>query len=215
MKILIIGGNEITKVLINLLGKKHEITVIEKDKEVAVQMGNSLDALVINGDGSDFGTLKDAGLDECDVVIVNTGKDESNLMIGQLAKSEKDKKVITLVHTPKNTEIFARLGLNSFVSPTTAAAIELKKMLSSYGSEKIIAQFDNGSVQLIEHRIEKGSLLIGQPAQISGAKICAVQRSGEVFLPEEDFILEENDVLDIAVNTENVAEIVKLLKSPL
>ena len=87
MKILIIGGGEVGTRLADLfVEEKHEVAVIEKNEDVATELSNSIEALVINGDGTDRKTLVDAGIEDVDYLVTTTDDDKVNLLSCQIAK---------------------------------------------------------------------------------------------------------------------------------
>ena len=161
MKVIIVGGSETGVTLANLLGDD-DVILIEKEAAVAKSLANKLDALVINGDGTDISILKEAGVGKADAVIAATSDDSINVMICQIAKTENVPKIIPLVRNPKNEELFTKLGIASIVSVAGTNASSLKRMLRSFGDARIIAQLGEGDVQIIEQVISKKSKLIGK-----------------------------------------------------
>src|SRR5207245_7607779 len=58
-------------------------------------------------DACEVNSLRDAGLDSCDVVVAATGDDEDNLVVSLLAKQEfAVPRVIARVNHPKNEWLF-------------------------------------------------------------------------------------------------------------
>lgn len=210
MKIMIIGGGETGLTIANLLGEEYEITIVEKEKEIAKDISNKTHALVINGDGSDITILKDANLSEMEA-IVTTADDKTNLMICQIAKSENIPKIISLVREPKNEELFTKLGINNLVSVVGTNAIAIKRMLYQIGDTRIIAQMGQGEVQIVELTISKESRLVGKEAQIRNAAVAAVYRNGELIIPKSSTILEEGDLLVVVVKTKDLKDITDLI----
>jgi len=211
MKIIIIGGGENGLTLANLLGEKYEATIIESDEKRAKDIASKTSALVVQGEGTDLSLLKEAGVEEADAIIVATRDDKTNLMVCEIAKSEKIKKIISLVNVPKNEELFTKLGVNKIVSVIGTNVTAIKRMLYAYGDERIIAQLGQGEVQLIEETIAKGSRLIDRPAKIKNAVIATIYRSGEIIIPKEDTILKEGDVVLLAVKTMDLPGVSKII----
>src|SRR3989344_4740151 len=194
MKVIIVGGSANGLTLANLIGDEHEITIVEKEKELADKIANETHALVINGDATDISLLKEAGLNQADA-LVSTASDKDNLMICQIAKSENVPKIIPIVRDPKNEELFTKLGLSHIVSSVGTNVTAIKNLLHQIGDVRILAQLGGGEVQIIEPTIAEGSSLIGQPAKLKYAIIAVVYRSGELMIPQEKTMLEQGDVL--------------------
>lgn len=211
MKILVIGGGNTGLALANILSENHDVTLIEKSKEKARKVANKTTALVIKGDASDISILKEAGIKETDSLIVTTEDDKTNLMICTIAKSEEVEKIIALVNKPINEELFTKLGITRLVSVVSTNVTGITGMLYQYGDERIIAQFGEGDMQIVELMIAKDSKLIGQKARIENATIAAIYRSGDLLIPKENTNLEEGDVLLVAVKTKDLKNIANLI----
>lgn len=207
---MIIGGGTTGLTLANLLGKDHEITIIEKEEEVAKDIADKTHALIINGDGSDISVLKDANFTEMDVIIA-TADDKTNLMICEIAKSEKIAKVIPLVHEPKNEELFTKLGIVRLVSVVGTNITGIKRMLYQVGEARIIAQIGQGEIQILELTIAEESRLVGKKARIHGASISAIYRGGELIIPKKSTILEKGDLLVFVAKTKDLPAITDLI----
>ncbi|HEX3078703.1 MAG TPA: NAD-binding protein, partial [Lachnospiraceae bacterium] len=87
MKIIVIGGGKIGFNLLKILKERdHQVTLIEKDKGTCMKIAEDMDTDIIWGDGTDLEVLKDAGIEEAEIVAAVTGSDEENLVICQIAK---------------------------------------------------------------------------------------------------------------------------------
>jgi trk system potassium uptake protein TrkA len=211
MKVIIVGGGETAVTLTNLLDKD-DVTIIEKDDVIAKALANRVDALVINGDGTDISIMKEAGLAKAGAVIAATSDDSINVMVCQIAKSENIPKIIPLVRNPKNEELFTKLGITSIVSVAGESASTIKKMLRSFGDARIIAQLGGGKVEIMEQVISKKSRLVGRKASISKAVIAAIYREGELAIPNSKSTLKEGDVLLVAAKTKDMKHVLERIK---
>lgn len=213
MKIIIVGGGETGQTLANVLAGDHDVTVIEKEEPVAKALANKTSALVVRGDGVDVSVLKEAGIESADAVIAVTADDKTNMMVCQIAKNENIRKIISLVNTPKDEELFTKLGITSLVSSVGTNVLAVKKALYEYGDERIIAQLGGGDVQIIEQTVAKGSTLIGKKASIKNAVIATIYRAGELIIPNQKTVLKEGDVLIVVVKTRHLASVSDLIKA--
>jgi trk system potassium uptake protein len=212
MKLIVVGGGETGLTLTKLFEKEADVTIVEIQEVRAKELANKTNALVINGDGTDISILKEAGVDKTDALVVCTGDDTVNLMISQIGKSEKVRKVIPLVRKPKNEELFAKLGVSSFVSSAGSNASEIKKILRTYGDARIVAQFGEGDVQIVQQVISKKSKIIKSKAEIKKAVIATIYRSGKIIIPTSKTRLKEGDVLLVAVKTKDLHTVLEIIK---
>jgi trk system potassium uptake protein len=212
MKLIIVGGGETGLTLAKLFEKEAEVTIVEKDEIVAKELANKTNALVIYGDGTNISILKEAGIKKADALVVTTSDDTVNLMISQIGKSEKVNKVVPLVLKPQNEELFTKLGVSTYVSVAGSNASEIKRILRTFGDARIIAQFGEGDVQIIQQAIAKKSKLIRQKVDIKNAVIATVYRSGKIIIPTKETILKEGDVLLVAVKTKDLHGVLEIIK---
>jgi len=116
-------------------------------------------------------------------------------MISQIAKSENVARIVPLVRSPKNEELFTKLGIHSIVSVTGTNVKGIKNILYTGGDERIIAQLGQGDVQIIQQPISEKSPLIGRQASIPNAVIATIYRNGELIIPTPETIMEQGDVI--------------------
>lgn len=213
MKILIIGGGEIGLTTANVLStKEHDLTLIESEEERAKQVANSIDALVIHGDGTDLATLKDAGVNDSDALVAATNDDKTNLMVCEIAKSMDIKKIIARVNKSENEELFTKLGITGIVPTVGLAVTKIKNLIMmDKTTERVIYEFGKGEVQVMAITIPKESKLVGKPAAISNTIIGAIYRDGDIMLPKENTKIKEEDVLILTAKTKNLKSITKLI----
>lgn len=151
MKSIIIGGGKIGYYLLKTLKERgYHVVLIERDKNICQRIAEDIDADIICGDGTDLDVLKDAGIEDAEIIAAVTGTDEENLVICQIAKiSFNINKTITRINNPKNISMFKALGVDKTVCSTEVIAnlIEYEFDRDNY---KIIQTLERGSMILVE-----------------------------------------------------------------
>ena len=125
--------------------------LIESDPNVAAKLP-AVDGIEVHvGDACEVSTLKEAGLDRCDVVVAATGDDEDNLVISLLSKQEfAVPRVIARVNHPKNQWMFNETwGVDIAVS-TPHLITSLVDEAVSVGRLVRLFQLEGGQVGLVE-----------------------------------------------------------------
>ncbi len=212
MRVTIVGGGQIGESLVNILSSKdYQVDIVEKDEARAKELASATEATVIKGDGTEINILKDAGLEYADAIIAATADDKTNLMVGEIAKSSKVKKIIARVNEPKNEELFTKLGIGSIIPMVSLAVTSMKRLLMRLGEERILAEIGGGEVQVVEVTVSEKSKLVGKEAAIKGAVIGTVYRGGELIIPDKSTTLKEGDVLIITVKTKDLPKLRKLI----
>ncbi|MBW2967291.1 NAD-binding protein [Candidatus Woesearchaeota archaeon] len=208
MDILIVGGGEVGLTAANMLStKEHDLVLIESDEARAKEVANSIDAMVIHGDGTDISVLKDAGGSKVDALVAVTEDDKTNLMVCEIAKSLGIKKILARVNKPENEELFTKLGITGVVPVVGLAVTSIKNLLMEKRSERVIHELGGGSVQVLAITIPAESKLIGKPAEIKNAVIGALYRNGEIILPTKATKMQEGDVMILTAKTKNLKSV--------
>ena len=112
MYVLIVGAGKVGWNLAReLIGKGHELTVIESDPVRYATVEDELEHAVQYGDGSELWVLDRGGIERADMVIAVTGDDEDNILICQVAREKYGvERVIARCNNPRNLQHFELLG---------------------------------------------------------------------------------------------------------
>jgi trk system potassium uptake protein TrkA len=96
-------------------------------------------------------------------------------------------------------ELKRDLGINMTINPEYATAIEMSRLLR-FPSATNIETFCRGRVELMGFRLQPGDFMVGKPlrdlpGQVKKLSIlfCAVDRNGEVFIPNGAFVPQADD----------------------
>jgi len=205
MKTIIVGGGKVGYNLLKTLKERnYEVTLIERDKETCMKIAEDYNADVICGDGTNLEVLKDAGIEDAEIIAAVTGADEENLVICQIAKLSFDtKKTIARVNNPKNTIMFKKLGIDNTVCSTEVIA-----NLIEYSFEKddyrIISTMERGSMVITELSIRENNLWCDKMVKdLTLPKECvlvSVLRTENVIYPRGDTQILLNDKVVIISN---------------
>lgn len=118
MYIVIVGGGRIGRhIARDMVTRGHQVTIIEQQAQRCQSLLVEHDVLLIEGDAGDIHYLEQAHVDRADVFVATTHTDHDNLVACQLARAEFGvSRAISRVNSPKNVEIFERLGIEAVSS---------------------------------------------------------------------------------------------------
>lgn len=157
MKAIVAGGGKVGYYLLKTLMEKGcEVNLIEEDENICNKIAEELDIDIICGDASDIEVLKDAHIEDAEVVAAVTGKDEENLVICQMAKINFGiNKTIARINNPKNRSIFKALGVDKTVCSTEVISNLIE---GEFTSEKVttVQALLRGKMLLVELTVENG-----------------------------------------------------------
>jgi trk system potassium uptake protein len=107
-----------------------EVTAIDEQEDALQRLGERWSGGFVVGHGMDIGVLTEAGIEDADAVVVATDGDNTNLVIGQVAKKRFGiETTIVRVLDPARAELYKKLGLWT-VSPTSTAIETLIEAVS-------------------------------------------------------------------------------------
>jgi trk system potassium uptake protein len=201
LRIVIIGGGRVGSMLASLLrAEKHQVTIVESDRERATKLAEMLpDVLVVNGDGSNIHILRDAGTDLADIFVTVTGNDSLNYVSSQVAKKTLHvPKVIARVNDPANENNFVRAGIDKLVTTTKATAGEI---LSEISGGRTVLPLAGVRFEILYAVLRDKSPMAGKKVYKCGlprkAWVISINRLGEPMVPDEGTILKSGDLIAV------------------
>ncbi len=209
MKAIVVGGGKLGYFLVkNLLENNTEVILIERDLDRANQISAELDIDVLCGDGSDLSILKEADIENSELIAAVTGSDEENLVVCQIAKVSYSKsKTIARINNPKNIKMFKLLGVDRTVCSTEVIANLIRNEMNSE-TIKVIQTFEMGSMVLAEMMIYPKHPWLNKA--IKDIKIphdlvlVSILRENEVIYPKGDTLIQKGDVVMVVSNLETI-----------
>jgi trk system potassium uptake protein len=122
MKALVIGCGRVgSAVALELDRRGWEVTTVDEKEDALQRLGENWSGGFVVGHGMDIDVLNEAGIESADAVVVATDGDNTNLVIGQLAKKRFgiDTTIVRILD-PHRAALYRKLGLWT-VSPTSTA----------------------------------------------------------------------------------------------
>src|ERR1044072_7285128 len=153
--IIVAGGGKVgVNLARELYESGHEVAVIERDSARAAALSNKLDCPVFIGDSSTHDVLEAAGAAGARVFVAATGSDQDNLIACQVAKKVFGvPKTIARASNPKNEEVMARLGGDSYVSYTAIIQQVIERELPTVRIKTLLS-LQAGAFQILEYPID-------------------------------------------------------------
>lgn len=220
MKIIIVGCGKIGQKIAEKLSKEreHDITVIDLRHNIVDEIVNEYDVMGIVGDCINIEILEDAGVKEADILIAATGSDELNFTTCLLAKKIGGCQTIARIRKPeyrRTIDLFKDdLGLALVINSDVSAAQEISRVLK-FPSAIQIDTFAKGRVEILKFRIPQESVLINLKLADMRSKlecdilVCGVERNGEAYIPDGNFVFKEGDLVSIVSTYHNCSAFFK------
>jgi trk system potassium uptake protein TrkA len=194
MKIIVLGAAHIGRALVDALHDEHEITVIDISADRLSALSRRYDVRTIEGDGTTEHVIRKAGVEEADLFIGCSPREEANLVGAMLVK--RFSRAQTIVRTTSAAYLDAwrerHLEVDFMVSPEleTANAIAATLGLPAARQTDIFA---DGKVQIVEFDVSPSAehnSLIGRnlrSAEVpASSKVAAIIRGEDMVVPTGD-----------------------------
>ena len=217
MRVAIAGAGNVGLFIANdLHGAGHEVQLIEQNPAVVERAIAEEGVEWVVADACEVSSLREAGLERCDVVVAATGDDEDNLVISLLAKQEfAVPRVIARVNHPKNEWMFnENWGVDLSVS-TPHLITALVEEAVTVGRLVRILQFEGGQARLVEATLAENSPVVDRALKDvdvpRDATVVAVVRDEHVVMPRGDTVFEAGDEVLAMVTPDSEEEVRRIL----
>lgn len=205
LNIIIVGCGKVGATLIEQLSKEgHDITIIDRNSYKIQEITNQYDIIGLVGNGASYNVQMEAGINNADLIISVTGSDELNILCCTIATQVGKCAAIARVRTPDYSREVSylrnKLGLALIINPELEAAKEMSHILCLPTALEVNS-FAHNQAELIKFKIPQGNILDGITIANIGRHIehkiliCAVERNGEVHIPNGTFELNEGDII--------------------
>jgi trk system potassium uptake protein TrkA len=205
MYVLIVGAGKVGWNLAReLIGKRHEVTVIEANQHRYAIVEEELEHSVHYGDGSELWVLERAGIERADLVIAVTGDDEDNILICQVAREKYGvPRVVARCNNPRNLQHFELLGAKPAVSATDLILRLIEHEVPKYGLVHLL-DLPEERLEIIELEVSENCPAAGQAVKDlglpDGSLVISILRDGGGFVPSGESVVEAGDEVLVALD---------------
>ncbi|MBN2122509.1 TrkA family potassium uptake protein [Candidatus Micrarchaeota archaeon] len=191
MRILIFGAGRVGLNLAKFLEKKHEVIVLDRDKDVCDRIASESDLQVICGDTTDPDRLDQLKLGTADFVFAVTGHEEANFLVSLYAKHARAKRVVCRASEAKYSRLMERLEVEPLLPESTLARELANMVMHPVISQLLDPRFSQ--IEMLEKEVTGGMVnkSVAEASESQKFTIAAVY-DGRDFQPAEpSFILQK------------------------
>ncbi len=204
----------------------HDVVVIEREESLAREITDQLDVQVVSGDGCSLPTLKEAQLDQADLLLAVTDSDEVNMITALIAGSmfHVEQKVIRLRnqnHLDNLPELARNWpGKTTAINPDRVAADRILALV--HVPEAVdVTELLGGKVVVAGFHIDVGSRLVGKtlaelPEMFPKYKLLApaIYRDGDAIALSGGTALHADDIIYFASIPEGISNMLRVMGQP-
>src|SRR4051794_18777529 len=207
--VVIVGCGRVGSALaLNLTSAGHTVAIIDKRPEAFARLGAGFTGQAIAGIGFDRDRLMEAGIERAGAVAAVTSGDNSNIMIARVARETFGvERVVARIYDPRRAAIYQRLGIPTVATVAWTSERVLRRILPD---EPAVEWVDpSAKVALVERVVSGawGGHPIEELEQPGVSRIVSVGRYGTAQVPRPGMVVQEGDVLHLAVAGDQLAQI--------
>jgi len=214
--VVIVGCGRVgSAVALDLTAAGHNVAIIDKRAESFGRLGPNFSGQAIAGIGFDRDRLIEAGIERADALAAVTSGDNSNILIARVARETFGvERVVARIYDPRRAAIYQRLGIPTVATVAWTSERVLRRILPD---EPAVDWVDpSANVMLVERVVAAGwaghSL---DDLEVNGElRVVAVSRLGVAKIPNHDLVVQEGDVLYLAVAGDRLASLDNRLAAP-
>jgi len=208
MRIVIIGTTAAAVATARMLiEQKHDVVVIEKDKERIDELSEELDCGFLHGDGTRPKLLREAGPEETDVLLSLTKNDQDNILVSLVGRSLGFEEVVTRIADPELEHICAELRLHNTINADQVTARRLVDLVEGRGVVELSTVL-RGDVRFFV--ISVGEREAGPVDQLdlpADTRVLYGYRKDRLLMPSGDTLLEPGDDLVLLTRAARLKEL--------
>ena len=220
MKIVIAGAGEVGSHLAKLLSDENQdIVLVDRDASKLSVIDANYNLMTMVGSPTSFNTLRDAGVEDCDLFIAVTPYESTNIISCSIAKSIGAGKTVARIDNyefmnRENKDYFATMGVDSLVYPEYLAAQEIITALKRPWVRHWFELHD-GEIILVGVKMRETAQLIGMQLKDLASiqptfHISAIKRRHNTIIPRGDDYVKLDDILYFTTTRNHVDDLLEI-----
>jgi trk system potassium uptake protein TrkA len=216
MHIIVAGagvvGFQITRMLV---ANKHDVVVIDLDREACETVYTETGAMTIHGSATDIRILEKAGTRRTDIVLCLIRNDADNIACAILAKSLGVPLIIALLRKPDYEQAYRSAGVTTIISITDLLLHQMMMEIEQPKVKKIMA-IGGGKAEIYAVEIPQGGKSVGMTVreitqQKKFPKECVFsgiyhKTEDRFSIPRGDHVLQEGDMVFLVSNSQYIKQ---------
>ena len=226
MKIIILGAGQVGASIAEILSREeNDITLIDRDTSILSTLQDRMDIQTVSGAGSSPRILRQAGIEDADLILAVTNSDEVNMIACQVAHS--------LFNTPTkiarvrsadylaHPELFCGqfIPIDVIISPEQIVTNQIRKLIEYPGALQVI-DFADGKIRLVGLKAYYGGALVGHELRELNdhlpsvkTRVAAIYRQDRAIIPTGKTIIEPDDEVFFIATQEDIRRVMLELRA--
>ena len=192
----------------------HDVAVIDADPAAFRRLGTSFEGRTVTGIGFDRDTLLAAGIRDAYAFAAVSSGDNSNILAARVARETFGvEHVAARIYDPQRAMVYQRLGIPTVATVRWTADQMIQRLLP----QGAVPELTDPSGKIVIAEVPLAEAWIGQRLSLleeqTGARVAYVTRLGEGMLPGPEMVVQEGDLVHLAVLRDQLPRVEKLADS--
>lgn len=213
---MIVGCDRVGSTLARTLTDAgHTVAAIDRSAAAFERFLDDWPGTKVVGFGFDRDTLAEAGIERADALAAVTGGDNTNIIVARVAKETyRVPRVMARIKDPGRASVYERLGVSTVAAVDWTADQALRRILPDASPPDWIHA--SSGLAVVERRVPEQWLTrpLTDLDRDGHWKVIGLSRLGQAALPTAGAILQEDDMVIVAVVGDHLAELDDLLGGP-
>ena len=206
MHVIIAGAGEVGGHAADVLSSDGvNVTVIDLSAERLQGLSDRLDLRTLVGHCAHYKVLKEAGVEDCDLMICATQVDEINLLSAFVAKTAGAAKTMVRVHHTANfslrgTAFAAKLGIDELICPEHLTSLAIARTVRNPGSIAL-EEFGRGKLLMQRFPVTDNAPAIGKTLKQmqlpANTRAATIERGGEAKIADAGTLISSGDIVTL------------------
>ncbi|MFW6107194.1 MAG: potassium channel family protein [bacterium] len=205
-------GSQVTR---RLVGNRHDVVVIDVDREVCESVHAHTGAMTVHASATDIQVLDDAGAQKADVVLCLMRNDADNIACALLSRSLGVSRVVARLRNPRYEQAYKSAGVTSIVRVADLLLNQIMVEVEQPEVRKIMT-LRGGKADIYAVGIPSGATSVGlsikEIASQSGfPRECVFmgvykEEEDEFYIPRGDQVLDEEDTVFLVSKSQHIKQ---------
>ena len=221
MKVIVAGAGEVGYNIAEKLSReKVDVVLVDLSADRLSEISDTLDVQTVAGPIGHPAILKEAGIDDAELLVAVTSSDESNVLACRLVQlMAPDVRRVARIRDPllfqtlSEEEVRQGLGLDFVIDPATLTVDTILDFLDLPGAVDVI-NVASGRLKFVGVRLPRGHEAVGRTlAELLPRRegqhllVVAVYRHQQVLIPTGATVLKAKDLVYMAAVPEHLLEV--------
>ena len=210
MRAIFVGASPLTVMAaLRLLKARHDVVIIEEDKERISTLSETLDCGFIHGDGSRPAVLEELSPGESDMLFCLSSEDQDNIIASLVAQTMDFRRVITKIEDPDFQVICTKLGLDDVIVPDRDVGERLADLVEGHDVADLSAAVESGIrfFHFVAREQDAGRISeLDLPDQV---RVIVITRGEESIIVGDDDVLKQDDRVLVVAHRDDLEKLKK------